>query len=209
MKSKFFLLLIYLLILIRPTQAQINVGLKAGINYVNNELVNPPPDYVTPNSYRFGYHFGLFTNIKLADRFSLNPELAFSNKGSRYDLDPTIRIANIHLNYLNLPILIEYELLDKLSVEIGPELGYLLSAKAKTKTDTQDIKNIWDNDIDIGLSAGLKYQLLDKWIIGIRYSHGFSSVMKNITFYDENGNPLDDNKMQNRAFQLSVGYRIK
>ncbi|WP_109852515.1 porin family protein [Aquimarina sp. AU58] len=199
------------------TQAQTEVGLKAGVNYVNNVLVNDKIGINgSDNEYRFGYHAGIFVRIKFTDKFLLNTELLFSNKGYKFEglrnanAQPS-GSGNLHLNYLNLPILFGYNIFDKLIFELGPELGYLLSAKSKFGTETIDVKNIWDNDLDFGLSAGLAYSVMENWMIGIRYTHGISSVLKDVVLRnDENGTPRDGNlKFQNRTFQLSLFYKLK
>ena len=207
------MILLFLLLISETVKGQIHLGLKGGLNYVNNEVLNAPGGSDRDNQYRFGYHAGIFAQIQCLDKLSLRPELLFSNKGYKFEGSGNAQPAgggSLHLNYINLPILIGYEIVDKLTFSVGPELGYLLSAKSKFDSEIIDVKSIWDNEFDFGLSTGVSYSLDEKVIIGIRYTHGLSSVLGNIVSRDANGVPLSSNvKYQNRAFQLSIAYQFK
>lgn len=212
MKNKAILLALIFLTTLECVKAQTQLGIKAGVNYVNNVIVNSPDDSNQDNQYRLGYHAGVFGRIMLTNKLFLRPELLFSNKGYKSDGQPDAQPsgeARLHLNYINLPLLVGYEIVDNLTFSLGPELGYLVSAKSKFATETIDVKNAWDNDFDFGLSTGVNYSISEKLAIEIRYTHGLSSVIDNVMITDENGEPTDHNmKFQNRAFQLSVSYRL-
>lgn len=196
-------------------RAQTKFGFKAGINYVNNVYVNTPNGSNGENKYRLGYHAGVFGNIGISNKVFLRPELLFSNKGHKFDGSATFQPAGdgaVHLNYFNLPLLVEYHLFDRLYLLAGPEFGYLVSAKSKFDSETIDIKNSFDNDFDFGLATGLSFALNEKFTIDARYTHGLSSIVEPIQLTDNMGNPItnkDEVKLQNRAFQLSVSYLIK
>jgi hypothetical protein len=202
MKTKGILLLIFLLCFIGRNQAQTHVGLKVGVNYVNNVAVNLPTYLDYESKYRLAFHIGVITKVELKKNFSLNFELILSDKGSNY-----VRMinaiqnenVNLHLLYLNLPLLVSYNILDKLNLEIGPEIGYLISARAKSSSIDVDLKSTYDNNFDFGLATGMNYEFLDHWKIGVRYTHGFSSVIKT---------PDNYWKFQNRTLQLSIVYMI-
>jgi hypothetical protein len=117
------------------------------------------------------------------------------------------------LNYITIPVLLDYKLTDKLIFQIGTELGYLISAN---KQGT-DVSNFWDQKLDFGITSGLKYLLFSKFNVQLRYTHGLSSVVNFDKFvfgdqFDQNGNIISSEhnaKFQNRAFQLSIGYILK
>lgn len=213
MKYRIILIAFILLSNSELVKAQMHLGFKGGVNYVNNVIVNSPNGNNGDNQYRLGYHVGLFGEIEVKNNLSLRPEILFSNKGFKFDGQANAQPSgggNLHLNYINLPFLVGFEIIDDLTLTFGPEVGYLISAKSKLESETIDVKSIWDNDFDFGLLAGVNYSINEKLEIEIRYIHGLSSVTGNIEITDGNGLPIDNNvKFQNRAFQLSASYKLK
>jgi opacity protein-like surface antigen len=213
MKNRATILLFILLSTFGCVKAQTQFGIKAGVNYVNNVAVNAPDGINDDTKYRPGYHAGIFGRLEYSNKLSLRSELLFSNKGYKFDGEANAQPSgdgSMHLNYINLPLLVGYEIVDKLTFMLGPELGYLLSAKSKFESETIDVKNIWDNDFDFGLSAGANYSISEKFAVEIRYSHGLSSVIKDITITDESGLPTGETvKFLNRTFQLSAAYQLR
>ncbi len=209
MKSIRLLLLTTIIFSISKAQAQTQFGLKAGINYVNNVITSiPNPN----NDYRFSYHAGIFTRVEFTDRFSISPELIFSGKGYQFDPIDAMSLSGgtLHLNYLNFLVIAGYSF-NKLSFELGPEFGFLLSAKSKLDTETIDVSSIWDNKMDLGIATGFSHQLIEKMRIGVRYIHGLSSVVEPPILLDQNGQSAGRSSIryQNRTFQLSLGYRLE
>ncbi len=192
-------------------QAQVELGLKGGANYVNNVVVTDLFD--NGSDYRLGYHAGVFARISLSEKFSLSPELLFSDKGFKIleDVtDPDSDYSNLKLSYLNVPVLLGYNVFDKLTLQAGPEFGYLLSASTKFDGESIDVGNIWNNEFDFGLAVGLTYAITEKISLGGRYTHGFSSVAGGIQFTNTLGVPIEgeDFEFQNRTFQLSIAYSL-
>ncbi len=188
--------------------SQTHFGIKVGLNYVNNIPITDHADYeIDYNKYRLGYHFGVNCKIHFSDKFFISPELLYSNKGYK---SKNIN-AILNLNYINFPVLFGYRPIEKLSVLLGPELGYLVSAKSKINSQTIDVGYIWDNNFDYGLSSGIQYDIFDRISIGLSYTHGFASVIKTSEMLEPNSqnSVVQIKKLQNRTFQFSVLYRIK
>ncbi|MEP3387275.1 MAG: porin family protein [Reichenbachiella sp.] len=186
-----------------------NIGIKAGLNYVNN-IMDPNTNGVNDNnSFRIAYHFGIYGKFFVEDKFFIQPELLYSNKGLTFDETSSTSKANLHLNYINLPVLFGYQLTENFVLAFGPELGYLVSAKSKFDSQTTNVDEIWNNKFDFGLAIALEYNLSEKFNLGLRYTHGLTSVIKDIGMTDEIGNPIGEANARNRSFQLSIGYRIK
>lgn len=195
-------------------QERLFLGVKGGLNYSKNVLLNNQDNYNENNKFLLAFHGGLFTEIKLARNFWLSPEFTFSSKGYLSKERPGSNSsprgdAKVHLNYLSLPLMLSYKI-GSFKVVLGPEFSYLLSAKSKFDSKTIDVSQYWDNKYDFGLAAGIGFDLTEKIQTEIRYTHGFSSVIKGIQYTDEFGEPLGTKKpqFQNRCFQLSLGYRL-
>lgn len=206
---------LFLIILIIPdtilaqSDQTVGIGLRAGLSYVNNVLISDP-DTPGENKYRVGYHLGVYKNFRLSEKLNLAPELLFANKGYKTDNDD-----RVHYNYISVPILFEYRPTNKVSVQIGPEVAYLLSAKSKVNGQTVNLIDFWEgvnldvNRIEIGLVAGAAYNFTDRLALGLRYFHGLTSVVDNFELLDIDGNFLSDVEFKNRTFQLSLAYTIR
>lgn len=204
-------LLLLLMIGCISLQAQVNFGLKGGANYVNNVIVTDLFD--NGSDYRLSYHTGVFAKIPVNRKLSFTPELLFSDKGFRILEDvasPSSEYSKLKLSYLNVPVLLGYKVFDKLSLKLGPEFGYLLSAISRFDGESTNVEQIWDNEFDVGLALGISYSITDKIGLEIRYTHGLSSVATDVQFTDILGNPIEgeDVKLQNRTFQVSVAYSL-
>ncbi|KQO33072.1 hypothetical protein ASF10_19380 [Flavobacterium sp. Leaf82] len=145
-----------------------------------------------------GFHVGGFAEIKVVEKFFIQPELLYSAQGTKFD-GPFGEDFDTKLNYLNIPVLAKYYIVEKFSVEAGPQLGILLSAKA----DGEDIKD-YTRSVDFGFNVGAGYNFTDNLSIGLRYTIGLSPISdKDI---DNEDDYYDSAKNSNLA--LSLAYKF-
>ncbi len=161
-------------------------GIKAGANF--STLTG---DTVGLDS-RTSLHFGVIANFTMSDTFSVQPELLYSAQGAKADDDM------LKMNYLNLPIMLKYHVIEGLSLEIGPQLGYLLSAETEID-DEGDVKDDF-RELDFGLNFGSSYTFDTGLILGVRYYLGLSNTEDFISDF------VNDYSVRNSVFQISVGY---
>jgi len=154
-------------------------GAKAGLNFatVTGNVSDP--------SILVGIHFGGMAEISINKQLAVQPEVLFSMQGSSYN-----KKGNTQLNYLLLPVIGKYYIIENLSLEAGPHLGVLLSANDGGENIKKHISST-----DIGFNIGAGYKLDNKINFGIRYSIGLTNI-------NNNGN----SKINNAVLQLSVGY---
>ncbi|OBX24092.1 MULTISPECIES: porin family protein [Bizionia] len=164
-------------------QAQdIHFGAKVGINfsdiYGDNTGATGPITTII--------NFGVMAEKSLTEKFSIQPEIMYSIQGYSFNDDV------VTLNYLNLPLMGKYYVTKGFSIEAGPQIGFLLSAK------NEDIK-VKDNfnAVDFGINFGLGYKLNNGLNFGARYNLGLSNVN------DVSGS---SDKIRNGVVQVSVGY---
>lgn len=160
---------------------EIKFGAKGGLNFASISGDNTKGiDAVT------SFNFGVLSEIPISDKFSFQPELMYSGQGYSFN-DNTIA-----LSYLNIPLMGKYYLTKGLSLEAGPQIGFLLSAKNE-KTDVKDSFNTFD----FGVNFGLGYKLDNGLNFGARYNLGLTNI-----------NNLDNSSIENKngVFQISVGY---
>ena len=188
--------------------AQYHYGIKGGLNYTNN-VVNQQST-INDSKYKAGIHFGIFASADVTQKVNLQTELLYSSKGYKYTETVDVAGGNLNLNYLTLPILVGYRISETFLVNIGPEMGYLVSAYSKFDSEKIDVSRTWDNKFDIGIAAGLEFNISEKVLLGVRYTHGFSSVIRNAYYSDIDGNITGERaKFQNRSLQLTLGYLLK
>jgi len=163
---------------------EIKFGAKAGLNFAF--ITGDNTADLTPNT---DLHFGVMAEFKISNKFSLQPELVYSGQGAELNIASEGRIS---LNYLNLPIIGKYYVTEQLSLEAGPQIGYLLS----TNGGTLDYKDLL-KPIDYGVNFGVGYKLENGLNFTARYNLGLSNI-----------NDVDDfsEKNSNGVVQLSVGY---
>jgi len=173
-----------------PINAQdINFGAKAGIN-----LSTLQPDLNDPAA-RTSIHLGGMAEIPINEMFSIQPELLYSSQGvkDKSDNDEVVRI-----NYITLPVLAKYYLIEALSIEAGPQFGFLLSSEFEDNGETTDLTDD-TKSVDVGFALGAGYKLESGLNFGIRYYLGS----------DINKIGEDPDKFKNRVFQISAGYFFK
>lgn len=180
---KNFLLLAVLTVLgfLNVNAQEIKFGAKGGLNFANISGDNTKGiDVVT------SFNFGVVSEIPISDKFSFQPEIMYSGQGYSFD-DNTVA-----LSYLNIPLMGKYYVTKGLSLEAGPQIGFLLAAKNE-KTNVKDSFNT----VDFGVNFGLGYKLDNGLNFGARYNLGLTDI---------NNVEGSSSKNKNSVFQLSVGY---
>lgn len=146
--------------------AQIQPGIKAGVN-----VYSLGGDGVDVNS-KVGMHFGGLAHIHMSDVLALQPEIVFSMQGAK---DPDDDDNKLNLNYLNIPVLLQYMFGDGFRVQAGPQIGFLLSAKQKVGSTSVDVKEGF-NSIDFSIPVGISYKRASGFGVDLRYAFGVSNI---------------------------------
>ncbi len=191
--KNFLLTAVFAVITIVSINAQ-SFGAKAGVNFAS---LNGDEDF----DGRTSFFVGAVVEFEISESFSLQPELLYSSQGAKssFSEDGFDFEAKYKLDYLNIPIMAKYYVTEGFSIEAGPQVGFLLSAKADYEedgeSDSEDIKDDLSS-VDFGLNFGLGYKLDSGLNFGARYNLGLSNVA------DSEG----DIDIKNGVFQLSIGY---
>lgn len=162
------------------TQAQVTFGVKGGLNLSSVKGKDVEGTSILP-----GFHFGVQAGIPLKDDLNLQPELFYSAEGAKMntvlqgDGDELIEgKANARLNYLNLPVLLQYHHTSGFFAQSGPQLGYLLSGKLKVKGESSDIKDEFKKT-SLSWVVGVGYYLSEQKIgFNLRYNFGITKLGK-------------------------------
>ena len=95
---------------------------------------------------------------------------------------------------LNIPLLLHAFVAPGLSLEVGVQPGFLLSAKNKMNDEEGDMKSLMKT-FDLSIPIGISYEYMNIQL-DLRYNHGLTSL----------GNFFD--KGHNRSIVLTLGYGI-
>ena len=167
------------------SQAQVALGIKGGVNLASQK-VEAGGESDSNNGTSF--HVGGYANFGLSDALSLQPELLYNS----------IDIDDERLNYLSIPVMLQYGFLDnKFNIQAGPQLGLLLSTDPSAYKDEDIFKG---TDFTLNLGAGANFGKIG---VTARYGIGLANIAgSDLT------DAIDDYKIKLNNFQISVSYKL-
>ncbi|CAM3392301.1 porin family protein [Aequorivita lipolytica] len=201
MKKLFIFTIITLLSVTIAQSQEFRLGAKAGLNVAS---LGGDTFYGGLNT-RVSFHIGGLVEIPLVGKFSLQPEILYSSQGSSFDYYNGTFVSfngDVKLDYINVPVLAKFYIIEGLSAEAGPVFSVLVSAEedeynaseeATVRVDSKDNYKGFDAAFAIGAS----YRLNMGVFFSLRYNKGLLDV-----------NDIDgyNGKNQNNVFQVSAGY---
>lgn len=172
----------------------LDFGVKAGVNIANQKYSE---DYNADTKAIVLFHGGVFVTWMFTEKLGLQPEVLFSMQGSKEDAYD----YKVITNYVNIPVLVRYDITDMFSVHAGPQFGVLLSAESEYPGGSRDLKEYYKGS-DIGIAIGAEADDLPLNLgVGVRYILGLSNVAEEeIDFADAT--------VKNGVLQVYVKFRI-
>jgi len=132
------------------TDGRARIGFKAGVN--GSSLYDDAK--ATDKEARLGITAGVFAQIALAKgRMALRPELLFTTKGGAYDFANGNR-SNFKINYIELPLSLEYRLLGFINLHAGGYASLLVTAEGTVEGIPGTLEKANFEDYDFGWHAG-------------------------------------------------------
>ena len=193
MKTRIFLSLIATLFLSQALFAQFHLGIKGGANVIKIDGRS------FKDEFRYGYHLGGFMELGLGNKFTLQPEVLFNQYATTVDSNfshiyqNAFKSNNITLNYLSIPILLNYKLIGPISLQAGPQFGILID---KNKNLLQNGADAFKTG-DFSMLGGAQVKLAAFRVTG-RYAIGLTNI-----------NDIDNqDKWRWQGFQLSLGLAL-
>jgi hypothetical protein len=144
-----------------------------------------------------GFQVGGFAEIKVIERLAIQPEVLFSTQGAK--LEGNFGDFDDKLNYINVPVLAKFFITKQFTVEAGPQLGFLVSAKR----EGHDAKDIFKS-VDTGFNFGAGYNFTDNVSVNLRYTVGLS----NIADYEVDNTEQYLDSPKNSVLALTLGYKF-
>lgn len=162
-------------------------GVKAGLNA--STLTSGGYDW------RAGFHGGLLAHIHVTPAFSLQPEIMYSSQGAKYDIGNNQQVTR-KLNYINVPVLLQYNFNNGFRLQGGPQVGFLIDAKDKLgDVDINTVNTDNFNSVDFSIPLGISYLGYSGFGADVRYNLGITNVAEGST-----------TNVRNSVFQLGVFY---
>ncbi|NGX84167.1 porin family protein [Aequorivita sp. KMM 9714] len=171
-------------------QAQeVRLGAKLGLNVAS---LGGDSYGVGSLGSRTSFHIGALAEIPLKGKFALQPELLYSSEGSNWSAWG-LGNSDLKLDYLRVPVLAKFYIIEGLSAEAGPVFGVLVNASDDSDEDIKDAFKSFDAAFGIGAT----YRLNMGVFFSLRYNKGLLDV-----------NDIDDysGSNQSNVFQVSAGY---
>ena len=171
---------------------KIKIGIKAGTDI--KKLSGKSFD----EQFSYGYHAGVFAEIKLGSQLGIQPELYFSqvnidtssNFSTVYNPNSFKQISTAQLKYLNIPILLSYKPNKVVALQAGPQYSILMD---NSNTFLQNGKDAF-NKGDLSLLAGIQLKISSIRLYG-RYAIGLTNL-------NDTGNP---DKWKSQTVQVGLG----
>ncbi|MCH7819811.1 MAG: PorT family protein [Candidatus Marinimicrobia bacterium] len=196
--------IIVLAIAIQPIFAQddaMQFGVKVGLNLANLSIDPDTEGFSFDAVTKFGA--GGIMLYPLSEVLDLQVEAMYLLKGTKaeFDIFGTVFELELNLAYLSVPVMVRYNLGSEDTspyIVVGPEFGFLLSAKSKFDGEEEDIKDELKS-IDLGFNVGA----------GVSMDMGtmpaFAEVRYSLGLSDINDDPDDDDTIKTTGIQLFVG----
>jgi len=173
---KVFLMMSLAFAFSQTSTAQINFGLKAGLNYNSESIQSVSEDVFTEAESKTGYHAGIWLRFKLPIiGFYLRPELVYTNLENEllYKITPTQTTQPTSYNFqkVDLPVLIGKKFLGIGNIFAGPSFQYILNSDFSLN----DIEDVDTDGFSVGLQFGAGIELGNLGI-DVRWERGLNDV---------------------------------
>jgi hypothetical protein len=195
MKNKILTLFTMAMVITSASFAQgFHAGIKGGVNLYKVDGRS------FKQEFKHGYNLGAFAEIDFSKKWGIQPEVMWNQANTQlsnefddiYD-EGISELKDVKLNYLSIPILLNYKPSSLLTLQAGPQFGILLNKDESLFENGRDAFKRGD----FSLLGGVQLNL-GSIKAGGRYVVGLSNI-----------NDIDNqDEWKNQGFQLYVGFKI-
>lgn len=187
--------------------AQASAGPKFTLNFANVTGSGSGQ----PNKFKFGYSAGFFLRVDLSETLGLQLETLYSTRGYKKStsygnlaaMKDTSAVNNF--SYIDFPFLLDIAIGNGGFMNIGPQIGYIVSAREKgtvtftsngsVQTQTIDTSNVFGfrtTEYSLVLGGGYKFNF--PMAASLRFVYGMTKLYEG------------ERSGHNLFFQVSVSY---
>lgn len=187
--KKISIAIVSFFLIVNANAQQAHVGIKGGLNISDLHF----SDNTSTNS-KVGVNLGILAHIHASKTWAIQPELLYSLEGATNNVGDSK--VNYNLNYLNVPVLLQYMFNKGFRLEGGPQIGFLLNAKTKSGDVTVNNRSFQSTALSLPLGVG--YLSPSGLGLDARYVFGLTNINSN-----KNGPTIQSN-----VFQLGLFYQL-
>jgi len=186
---------------------------------------------LSAKNQKIGFNAGVFVNIPLSQKFAFQPEVLYNQMGAKsvaLNSESTVgntttrteRVYKTSLNYISVPLMMQFKPADNFYVEAGPEFSYFIDGENSgdtkittikdgktesvfTEGSTQSINKNSVKKFNVAMGLGLGYYFTKNLGINARYVNSFTHYANNSGVAE-----VDKNINTNRVFQLGLNYKF-
>lgn len=186
----------------------VGLGLGIKLGYNSADFYGDSPAFES-SSAKGGFCVGVFKSTGILGLVAIQPELLYTQKGSKTEGDHQGQTATFttHLDYLEVPLLVKLTLpipaTLKPNIYAGPVFALKVSDKGTREynntTEEFDLPDYKSFDygavFGIGLDLGFP---VGKVVFDFRYTRGMTSI----------DNSIDPEDIKNQVFSFTAGYSL-
>ena len=206
MKKMRFMLVVAMLAMVTVASAQMNLGVKGGVN-----MSNFYGDELDDKNVKIGFHIGLAADYDFAYNSAIQTGLFFTTKGAKYTSSFGDASGELTVNpmYLQIPVHYAYKIDvspgTRVVLHAGPYAAYGVGGKSKLSGSVGDIGAEYEEDVfgddrfkrfdaGLGLGVGAEFGPL---LFDIGWDMGLVNIVDS-----------DNGDLKNQNAYLSVGYKF-
>lgn len=173
-------------------RAQVVFGLKGGPGYADVMAIRADKDI---KRGRLSYQAGFLARKQLSERFGLQGELLYLNKGQE----------GYYVHSLGIPLLAVFRPLEMLELEAGLFPNYSLMA---VDGNSNKLTNMWAQPFDIALLAGTRYFISNRLGVNTRLGWGLLNALDSVAYSSENNGivRVEKSGLRHMNIMLSLEY---
>ncbi len=191
-----------------PAIAQaITGGVKGGVNLATiPDVASAVGETDLDTTMRTALALGGFVAFAAAERFDIQPEFFYVQKGIRFEdsAGPFPGDATVQLDYIEIPVLAVFRFASDRSrtgyLLAGPAFGFNTRARidvAGTEGDSEAADDeVKDTEVSLIFGGGYSFGRL---LVEARWTEGLTAINDDVAFVDD---------VRNRAFTILVGVRF-
>ena len=189
----------------KNSQAQLQFGLKGGVNYNSDSFENVSNDVLSGEKTKTGIHTGLWLRAKLpVVGLYIRPEIVYTELNNSVNYESPFsapKTTDFKFRKIDVPVLIGKKFLGIGNVFAGPSFQYILSSDF----ELNDLREVSTESFSLGIQLGAGIEL-GRLGLDLRWERGLSkteTVFVDNTIFDSNFN------FDKRVSQIIFGISYK
>jgi hypothetical protein len=151
-----------------------------------------------------GYTGGTYIQTNMPGKWQVQGEIKYFLKGAQYIAADNSRVYKEHLNYVQVPVLVNYYVNEKLFPELGISAGYLFLVREDQDGNGFTKPVIPFKPLDLSFEGGMNFQINKSLRANIRLSYSILRIRE----FPGGQTFLFDRGQYNSSLSFNLYYRI-